>query len=273
MGDIVYSAAFPKSGVTYLDFMLFYALFDPPYELDRVESDYVIDVHAFPENVPAPGVGRCYVKTHSPFGPSLPLRSRADRAICLVRDPIDVMMSLWDYMHLTGSEALLNAPETLKQKMFRDFVGHWVVSGGDPLPFAQIDISGSWIHNVSSWLDQRAIPTLFVRYEDLKAEPVAQLSRVFGFLEKPIARERLEAAASKGSVSQMRQQEQHEIDSKPARPGAFYRPELAKAYDKGFRFVGKLHSGARDTVLSELQRRNAERVFGSALARVDARIA
>jgi hypothetical protein len=270
MGDIVYSAAFPKSGITYLNFMLFYALFDPPY-LGNVDN-YVIDVHLYPTRIPPPGVSRCYVKTHSPFSASLPLRSRADRAICLVRDPIDVMMSLWDYMHLTGSEALLDASESLKQKLFGDFVDHWVVSGGDPMLFARLDISGSWVHNVSSWLDQRAIPTLFIRYEELKAQPVEQLSRIFAFLEKPIARERLEAAASKSSVSEMRREEQREIDTKPAEPAVFYRPEMERAYEKGFRFVGKLHSDARATVLTEAQRRNADRVFGSALARVDARI-
>ena len=44
MGDVVYCAAFPKSGVTYLDFMLYHALFEPPYDLTRAESHYKLQL-------------------------------------------------------------------------------------------------------------------------------------------------------------------------------------------------------------------------------------
>jgi hypothetical protein len=273
MPDIIYCAAFPKSGITYLNMMLFYALFDAPQDIAKFETDYVVDIHAYPAGVPPAGAVPRYVKTHSPYGASLALRDRADRAIQLVRDPTDVMMSLWDYIHLTGDEAFLNAPDEVRQKLFREFVDHWVASGGDPQRFAGIDFTGSWIDHLSSWLDQHELSTLFVRYEALKADPVNQLARIIAFLELPVPREKLEIAARKSSASEMKQQEQREIDARSARPGALYHPALTKAYDKGFRFVGKLHSGARNTVLTEAQRRDADRVFGSVLAQVDARIA
>jgi hypothetical protein len=69
----------------------------------------------------------------------------------------------------------------------------------------------------------------------------------------------------------MRRLEQGEIDSGAPQTGALYDPRFAKAYEKGFRVVGRLHSGSRNSTLTEAQRRDADRVFGSVLARVDAR--
>jgi hypothetical protein len=270
MGDVVYCAAFPKSGVTYMNLMLFYSLFEPPHNVDRFEIDHIIDIHAYPTAVPPPGGVRRYAKTHAPFDGSLALRDRADRAICLVRDPSDVMMSLWDYVHLTGSEALLNAPDAVREELFREFVAHWIASGGDPERFAGIGFTGSWVRYLSSWLDQCEIPTVFVRYEALKADPVGQLVRILDFLELAVPRDRLEFAARKSTPSEMRKQEQSDIDSKA---GGFYRSEFAAAYQKGFRFVGRLHASSYHSVLTEAQRRDVDRLFGSVLARVDARIA
>jgi hypothetical protein len=69
----------------------------------------------------------------------------------------------------------------------------------------------------------------------------------------------------------MRRLEQGEIDSGAPQTGALYDPKFAKAYEKGFRVVGRLHSDSRNSTLTEAQRRDADRVFGSVLARVDAR--
>jgi hypothetical protein len=262
MADIAYIAAHPKSGVTYLNFLLFNALFDEPRDPARIDSDYIIDMHEHLGRVPPPGSRRRYVKTHSRYDPALPLRERADRAVHLVRDPIDVMMSLWDFAHLLGQSALLDAPRAAKDEIFRNFARRWVTSGGDqigPQP---------WISSVTSWLEQRDLPVLFVRFEALKADPVGQLARVCAFLGEAVTRERLEEAARNSSVEAMRGQEQREIAAK--QPGAFYRPELEKGYAQGFRFVGRVNANSYDTVLTDAERREADRVFGPVLERVAA---
>ena len=43
--DVSYIAAFPKSGITYLNFMLFHVLFDRPQDVRLIDSDYIFDVH------------------------------------------------------------------------------------------------------------------------------------------------------------------------------------------------------------------------------------
>jgi aryl sulfotransferase len=191
----------------------------------------------------------------------MPLHERAERAICLVRDPIDVMMSIWDFMHLMGHKSLLDGAEAEKEAIFRNFVGRWVTTGGD-----QIGGAGTWVTNVMSWLDQRALPVLLVRYESLKADPVAQLARVCTFLGAAVPPERIAQAAHRSDAGEMRKQEQREIDTKQA--GAFYRPELETGYSRGFRFVGRLNQNSYDTMLTDAERRAADRVFGPVLARV-----
>ena len=51
--DISYIAAFPKSGITYLNFMLFHILFDRPQDVRLIDSNYIFDVHESVARVPA----------------------------------------------------------------------------------------------------------------------------------------------------------------------------------------------------------------------------
>src|SRR5260370_13142024 len=100
--DVNLVTAYPKSGITFLSHLLFRALFERPDDWSNLHKDYIIDIHQHPDRFTIGEGGPFYVKSHFAFGPVLPLRARARRAILLVRDPIDVMMSAWDYKHLTG---------------------------------------------------------------------------------------------------------------------------------------------------------------------------
>jgi hypothetical protein len=75
-------------------------------------------------------------------------------------------------------------------------------------------------------------------------------------------------AASRSTVGEMRKQGQREIDAQ--QPGAFYRPMLQKGYERGFRFVGRLNAQSYDSVLTDAERREADRVFGPVLQRLAA---
>src|SRR5258708_19210437 len=108
MSDLVYAAAYPKSGITYLNYMLFHALFDRPDDAARIDSDYIIDIHENLARVPPPGARRQYVKTHFGYDRAMPLRERADRAVYLVRHPIHVMIPLCAFLHLLAHANLLH---------------------------------------------------------------------------------------------------------------------------------------------------------------------
>jgi hypothetical protein len=259
MKDVYYIAAFPKSGVTYLNFMLFHILFDRPQDVRLIDSHYIFDIHESLMHVPPPSGVDSYVKLHFPFGPQVPLRQRAKRAIYLLRDPIDVMMSVWDFKHLTGEDGLLDASPSDHAAQFQKFCQHWLSTGGLVYPWA-----GTWRDNVASWLNQKELPLLVVRYERLKSNPAEELRRILNFLDRQASEERIAAAIEAGKPDNMRRLESEEV--KQGISGVFYRPGLAKGYAKGYRFVGRMHGGSSEKVLSPAARQYAEQIFGPLLA-------
>jgi len=262
--DISYIAAFPKSGITYLNFMLFHILFDRPQDAGRIDSDYIFDVHESLARVPPASDVPRYVKIHFAYGPNIPLRERANRAIYLLRDPIDVMMSVWDFKHLLGEEGLLDASPADRAAKFQRFCQQWVTTGGLIYPWA-----GSWKDNVSSWLDQTELPLLVVRYEKLKAEPFSELRRILDFLGHEAIDQRIATAIEAGRPENMRKLESEEINQRVS--GVFYRPGLARGYASGYRFVGRMHGGSSEKILSPAARQYAIQIFGPVTERARAR--
>lgn len=252
--NVNFIAAYPKSGITFLSYMLFRALFERPDDLSKINSDYIIDVHRHLDRVTTGENELFYVKCHFAFGPELPLRSQARRAILLVRAPIDVMMSAWDYKHLTGEGNLHLMSEAVRAPLFRQFVADWISSGGRAYHWAE-----SWVNNVNSWLDQREIPSLVIHYEALKARPAEELRRILNFLDQPVSQERLLAAVEFGDVTRMREGEERAVAA-----GA----NLFVGHEKGYRFVGRLHQNAYRTVLGDEQRDLADRVFGATIDKI-----
>ena len=253
--NVTFVAAYPKSGITFLSYMLFHALFDRPDDLSKIDSDYIVDIHHYLDRVIAGASESFYVKCHFAFGPELPLRRRARRAILLTRNPIDIMMSAWDYKHLTGEGNLHLMSEAERAPLFRQFVADWISSGGRAYHWAE-----SWVNNVNSWLDQEEIPFLALRYETLKATPAEELQRILDFLVRPVSPERLAAAVEFGDVARMRETEERAV----AAGGA----GLFAGHAKGYRFIGRLHQNAYRTVLDDAQRDLADTVFGPTVDKI-----
>jgi hypothetical protein len=260
MNDISYIAAFPKSGITYLNYMLFHVLFDCPQNVEKIDSDYIFDLHENLLRVPPPSDTPRYVKVHFAYAPGIPLRDRAVRAVYLLRDPIDVMMSIWDFKHLTGEDGLLDIPAAQEAAKFQQFCQHWLATGGMIYPFA-----GSWRNNVSSWLDQTEMPLLVIRYEQLKRQPFEQLHRILRFLGREVSDERIRAAVEAGRPENMRKLEISEINKGVS--GVFYRPSLARGYARGYRFVGRMHGGSSEKILTPAAQQYARQVFGPVMER------
>jgi hypothetical protein len=263
MKDVSFIAAFPKSGITYLNYMLFHILFDRPDHVARIDSDYIFDVHESLARVPPPSETPRYVKTHFSCVSTMPLFERAARAVVLVRDPIDVMMSVWDFKHLLGEDGLLEAAAEDHAAMFENFCRHWVTTGGHIYPWA-----GSWVANVRSWLEQAQLPVIVVRYEQLKKQPVEELRRVLDFLGRPSSDQRIRAAVEASTVENMRKREAEEVNNRVS--GAFYRPDLERGYAQGYRFVGRLNQDSYQKVLSPGARQYADQVFKPIMDRVRA---
>lgn len=257
MRDLIALCAFPKSGVTYLGHLLFDALFGDEADPGEMERRYVIDAHAFPELAFARPEGPRLVKTHAAFAPDDPVVARATRAVYLIRHPIDVMMSAWDFRYLMG-EADGPPRDPAADPAFRAHVRAWLESGG-----AGFDVAGTWVGHVRSWLGQTAIPVHRVTYEDLVDHPARELAALLTFLGLAVPADRQARAVERSSMAAMAAMEAREV--REGRTGLFYRPALAGGYARGHRFVNKGHRDSWRTVLTDAERALADRTFGAEL--------
>jgi len=252
---IISLSAFPKSGVTYLSFLLFHSLFPDECDLHELERKYILDIHAYPNATFVEPRAPRIIKSHFPYNPNIPAVRLTSKAIYLIRHPIDVMMSAWDYHHLVngGGDADTRSPA------FRAYVRNWLASGG--LGFPQF---GSWIQHVQSWLGQSNIPVHLVGYGNLVDDPQCELQSIMDFIGAPIPAERQRAAIERSSMKSMAALESEEVEKRV--DGIFFRSSLSAGYGRGRRFINKGYRNSYEAVLSSDERALADRVFGNEIA-------
>ncbi|HZQ25932.1 MAG TPA: sulfotransferase domain-containing protein [Terriglobales bacterium] len=177
--------AYPRSGSTWLRFML--------VEILGGESSAFTTVnHAVPDvgyhrgtAAILPGAGRL-IKTHEPY------QREYKKAIYLVRDPRDVVLSEYAYQKALG----------LAGNDFDVYLGRFL--RGEVNPF------GSWIRHVSSWIeamDAGKVNGVLVRFEDLRRDSENALAELIGFLGVPMNREKIREAVANNSLEKMKDKE------------------------------------------------------------------
>ncbi len=219
-------ASYPKSGNTWVRFLLYHYLYGELTEsaaLGRRIPDVLKDP------LPVAGEGPMLVKTHWVLSPKMPHVERTAGAIYVVRHPRDVVLSLINFYRLRDPEA----PWT-DEFMARNFIQ----GGGDP-SIAKMGF-GTWVENVSTWLIQRRFPMLLVRYEDLKADAPKELRRMIEFLGEPVDAARLARAVELSSFDRMRELEVKEKQS--GNRGSLFDGGKAEL-DRGLLFMSKGRSG------------------------------
>ncbi len=255
MRSLVSLSAFPKSGVTYLSFLLFYGLFPDECDIHELERQYILDIPAYPEATFADPDGPRLIKSHLPYVPGIPVIRSTGKAIYLIRHPIDVMASAWDFDNLTaGVTRTADSPE------FRAFVRRWLETGGDAFPGC-----GTWVQHVRSWLSQSEIPVHLVRYEDLVDRPEIELASIFSFLRIAVPADRSRRAIELSSMKAMAAMEEAEVGKR--REGVFFRNSLAQGYGLGHRFINKAYRGSYERLLTEKERALCDETFGLELGR------
>jgi hypothetical protein len=225
--DIYWLASYPRSGNSWLRFLLDSYFFPParymqevgrlsgeldwwlaearrlghgeawiPGALERGQAKYIR-----PEGFPA----HLFFKTHFAYSENHPLFERTRGAVYLLRNPRDVLLSGMNFSHLTDD----GHGVTTDRQYALSFIEH----GGDP---AWIGASyGTWAGNARSWLGTNGAgpasagvgapcPVLLVRYEELKSETEAQLGRILDFLEVPVDRHRVRCAIECCSLRRLR---------------------------------------------------------------------
>jgi hypothetical protein len=257
MHGIISLSAFPKSGVTYLSFLLFHSLFSDECDIHDLERKYILDMHAFPNATFADPQGPRLIKLHSPYDLAIPAVRLTSKAIYLIRHPIDIMMSAWDYERL-----LKGVVHDTHSAAFRDYVRQWLATEGT----VRVEpVHGSWIRHVRSWLSQSNIPVHLVRYEQLVDNPDRELESILEFLGLRIPAARQHIAIERSSMKSMAALESHEFKNRIN--GIFFRHDLAASYGQGNRFINKGYRKSYEAVLTSEERVLADQIFGNEIRR------
>jgi estrone sulfotransferase len=183
-GDDCFLVSYPKSGNTWMRFLLANLLRSTEQNADAEPIDFHTAVRYVPEYelhtaevdaAPRPRI----LKSHTPYVSAFP------RVLYLIRDPRDVYVSYYHYMRkrLPGTTS------------FAEFLR---MDGLHPC---------HWDEHVAGWIDRPTV--LVIRYEDILADTHAQLGRCVDFWGgRSFSDEQIDHAVRASSFDQMKQIEQ-----------------------------------------------------------------
>jgi estrone sulfotransferase len=232
----VFVLSFPRSGNTWVRFMLTHLLLGRHPEFDEVFSR--IPPVGWHRHAPAalPDGGRL-IKSHE--RPAWPYAGAYRRAVYLVRDGRDVSVSYYHW-YLRGG---------LYGGGFERFLRLFLAG--------RLDGFGAWHDHVRAWRDSaaaRAGALRVIRYEDLLARPTEELGRIAEFVGLEVSSGQLEDAVSSSTVERTR-----------GRPLRITRAR-AKAAPTDVRGIVRGTSGQWTDVLTPAQSEMFRDIAGEALA-------
>lgn len=218
MAHLTWIASYPRSGNTWLRFLIANCLADHEFDWTTAMNAFAFELYYYQKKMRDDGwseaqvfetlnrviagqptasvIGdRVFMKSHDLWSDEHPFSEHSRAAILLVRDPRDVLLSGLNYARLTrgydGDDA----------RYAREFIEQ----GGDP---AWIKAGyGTWATHTSSWQAQGRFPVHVVKYEDLKSDPAPQLERICTFLGLPVIPELIATAGEKASIAKLRKNE------------------------------------------------------------------
>lgn len=189
--DDVFLVSYPRSGNTWLRFLISNLLHSDPTTFANIETR-IPDVYHHPDPAliqhPRPRI----LKSHEYLVPRYP------RVIYIARDPRDVAIS---YYHWLRKIDLLPVDCLLS-----DYIPRFIAADFEPF--------GSWGDHLGGWIGARSDnPTfLLLRYEDLHSAPAKSLSRIADFLALPTTDALIDHAIQRSDASQMRALEHQQSD-------------------------------------------------------------
>ena len=261
MRSVTWIASYPKSGNTWVRFIVA-NLMNPRLASSAQVEQIIPDVHAGFREADLAGDGVLHVKTHLVFGDQMPFRDASSAAVYIVRNPLDVLVSNFNYRKLlVGSRAAALPVQQRLLGYVEDFIRYggdaeWIYKG-----------LGTWAENVDSWLGP-AMPLrrLVIRYETLRERPHHVIAELAAFLGLAPTADAIARVVAKTSFAAMRRMEEREIAK--AKRGFFMNPAFQWSHAQGMRFMHQGRIGAYREVLSDEQLERALDRFGPPMRRL-----
>jgi hypothetical protein len=238
-------ASFPRSGSTWLRFMLYEVLSGEDAGFRKIE-DRLPEIQRHRGSQPILAGGGRLIKTHENY------RSDYKRAVLLVRDVRDVFLS-----NYAGYEALGLAP---------------IVSKGDIDSFllsfleGKSHHTGSWQQHTQSWLESPLANNgnlMVIRYEDLRKNPEEGVGQLLEFVGLKADARAIRRAIENNTLQQMRAKEDK---AKKAGETSILLGRRTEAFDETSRFVRKGAVGGWRSKLTDAQVKVVEQYAGDTLA-------
>ncbi len=186
MHDDIYIVEFPKSGITWLQFILG----NVELQLAGIENEYLTfynfhkympDIYLIRGSYINRFLKRTFIKSHSEYNPYYFF------VIYLIRNPLDVMVSYYNFLLHMGEE----------------------------LDFRKLVMSKrgikAWKYHVLSWWYRRvdAQRIHFIKYENLLKNPIHEISELYKNLGVDVEKQIIEKAIERSKLEKMRASEEH----------------------------------------------------------------
>lgn len=190
----VYLVSYPKSGNTWMRYLMAYAIWPKLAEIDLIEmaaympsfglkhdSDMMRD-----PNSPCNQLKHRIIKEHKPYNQLA--RKYIKRAIYIARDGRDAMVSYWHFCNQRDGTAI----------PFSEFLER----------SAKPEHSyGAWKDHVTGWMNASPDAKLVLRYEDLLADTAGGLRQALEFVEIEVSETAIANAVERASFNAMRKLE------------------------------------------------------------------
>jgi len=248
--DVVWLASYPKSGNTWLRFLLYCYLYGTPDDTSQVATK-IPDLHRLGPEALTNRKGNVLCKTHFLPAQGHPHIAETKGFVYLIRNPRDVLLSALNYKRTLGK---LDETDEQFALRFIDNMGapDWRQHG-----------YGSWVEHVSYWMGAAAkLPHLILRYEQMKADPIPALEETLRFLGITPDPERVASAVEASSFSSMKNMEKTERDEGKT-TGFFMAQYAGRGGNEGGMFMNQGRSDQRLSVISEEVAERFEARFGS----------
>ncbi len=227
MGNIVWLSSYPKSGNTWLRAFIANLIANRPTPVPLAELPKYGRLEADPElysqvagrpsteldfdqlcalrpqvhaAIAASAPRTVFVKTHSYAGmhDGVPLLTPAVSAgaICVVRNPLDVTISMAHHFAISLDEAI-------------EYLGDERAATGNSALFVT-EFLGSWSQHVRSWADMESERILVLRYEDLLQKPAKAFGKVARLISLVADRGRIERAIEHASFASLASMEKRD---------------------------------------------------------------
>ncbi len=196
--EIVWLSSYPKSGNTWLRFLLHNYLYGIATDSSQV-GQRIPDLHRLGNKGLADYDGQVLCKSHFLPSPQHPHLADTRGFIYLVRNPRDVLWSALNYKRTLGT--LAGDDETFALQFIEQMgAPDWRQHG-----------YGSWVEHVTAWTNLAPrVPHLLLRYEQLKADPEGGLTQALTFLGQAPDPHKVAEAVRSASFDEMKSLEKKE---------------------------------------------------------------